>query len=74
MDEQVIKTIRLPRPIVDATEMKAAELGLTFADVVEALLRCRFSRGWDPSFSGPSLFSVGSRQLFAPDSPLLPSC
>lgn len=39
MPEQIVKTIRLPRPIVDATETKAAELGLTFADVVEALLR-----------------------------------
>ena len=39
MDAQVVKSVRLPRQVVEATERKAVSLGLTFADVVEAGLR-----------------------------------
>ncbi len=39
MDEQVVKSVRLPRQVVEATELKAVSLGLTFADIVEAGLR-----------------------------------
>jgi len=39
MEELVAKSIKLPRELVDAVEHRANELGLTFADVLEAGLR-----------------------------------
>jgi hypothetical protein len=39
MGEQVVKSVRLSRQVVEATERMAMSLGLTFADIVEAGLR-----------------------------------
>lgn len=39
MDHQVMKSLRLPRSLVDEAERHARGLGLTFADIVEAGLR-----------------------------------
>ena len=39
MDNQIMKSVRLPKALVDAVEQRAEVLGLTFADLVEAGLR-----------------------------------
>lgn len=48
MDEQIIKTIRLPRSIVDKAQTEATNLGLTFADVVETALGTYFKMKPNP--------------------------
>lgn len=48
MDEQVTKTIRLPRTCVDRAQEEAADLGLTFSDIAEKALMKYFNLPSNP--------------------------
>ena len=45
MAEQVVKSVRLERKLVEAVDKRAGELGLTFADLVDAGLRREVGMG-----------------------------
>lgn len=48
MDDQVTKSVRLQRSLVDKAEGLAEKLGLTFGDIVETALRREFNMEGNP--------------------------